>query len=266
MTAIVLMMLFCVGVAVCVLALVIIPARRQGKVLLTERGEDVVAGVRERSDAVTARASGAVDRVRARRADRRPGEGEALVGVDHGSVGHDEALAACDPTGAVFLGCTFTEAGLAAVRDRGAVVFPTVPDVPVNPYRAHLYSPAELFDPLPDGHYADSLDTPRNKQFRDAYAQQFKLQPDVYAVQGYDSGQLLVQGLAAVKGDMSNKPALYKALESAVIDSPRGKWTMSKAHNPVQDIYLRVVEKGDNKVLGVAAKALADSGAGCKLA
>ena len=115
-------------------------------------------------------------------------------------------------------------------------------------------------------HYADSLDTPRNKQFRDAYAQQFKLQPDVYAVQGYDSGQLLVQGLAAVKGDMSNKPALYKALESAVIDSPRGKWTMSKAHNPVQDIYLRVVEKGDNKVLGVAAKALADSGAGCKLA
>jgi len=91
------------------------------------------------------------------------------------------------------------------------------------------------------------------------------MQPDVYAVQGYDSGQLLVQGLAAVGGDMGNKAALYKALESAAIDSPRGKWTMSKAHNPVQDIYLRVVEKGDNKVIGVAAKALADSGAGCKL-
>ena len=40
---------------------------------------------------------------------------------------------------------------------------------------------------------------------------------------------------------------------------------MSKAHNPIQDIYLRVVEKGDNKVLGVSAKALADSGAGCKM-
>src|SRR3982751_5692470 len=37
-------------------------------------------------------------------------------------------------------------------------------------------------------HYSDSLDTPRNKQFRTAYASQFKLQPDVYAVQGYDSG------------------------------------------------------------------------------
>ena len=80
-----------------------------------------------------------------------------------------------------------------------------------------------------------------------------------------DTGLLLIQGANAVKGDLSAKPALYKALEGATIDSPRGKWTMSKAHNPIQDIYLRVVEKGDNKVLGVAAKALADSGAGCKM-
>ena len=114
-------------------------------------------------------------------------------------------------------------------------------------------------------HYSDSLDTPRNKAFRLAYAKTFRMQPDVYAVQGYDTGLLLAQGAAAVKGDLSSKVALYKALESAVIDSPRGKWTMSKAHNPVQDIYLRVVESKENKVLGVAAKALSDSGAGCKL-
>jgi branched-chain amino acid transport system substrate-binding protein len=114
-------------------------------------------------------------------------------------------------------------------------------------------------------HYSDSLDTPRNKQFRLAYAKTFRSQPDVYAVQGYDSGQLLLQGAAAVKGDLNNKQALYKAMEVAVIDSPRGKWTMSKSHNPIQDIYLRVVENKENKVIGVAAKALADSGAGCKM-
>ncbi|HSV15456.1 MAG TPA: ABC transporter substrate-binding protein, partial [Tepidisphaeraceae bacterium] len=66
-------------------------------------------------------------------------------------------------------------------------------------------------------HYSDSLDTPRNKQFRLAYAKKFHLQPDVYAVQGYDTGLLLSQGAAAVKGDLNNKQALYKALESAVI-------------------------------------------------
>ncbi len=114
-------------------------------------------------------------------------------------------------------------------------------------------------------HYADGLDTKRNKDFRLAYAKTFKMQPDVYAVQGYDTGLLLIQGANAVKGDLSQKPALYKAMEGAVIDSPRGKWAMSKAHNPVQDMYLREVVKGENKVLGVAAKALSDSGAGCRL-
>ena len=115
-------------------------------------------------------------------------------------------------------------------------------------------------------HYSDSLATPRNQAFRLAYAKTYRLQPDVYAVQGYDTGLLLALGANAVKGDLSSKPALYKALEGATIDSPRGKWTMSKSHNPVQDIYLRVVENKENKVLGVAAKALADSGAGCKMA
>ena len=114
-------------------------------------------------------------------------------------------------------------------------------------------------------HYSDSLDTPRNKAFRLAYAKAYKQQPDVYAVQGYDAGLLLITGANAVKGDLTNKAPLYKAMESAVIDSPRGKWTMSKAHNPVQDIYLRVVKDKENKVIGIAAKANADSGAGCKL-
>jgi branched-chain amino acid transport system substrate-binding protein len=115
-------------------------------------------------------------------------------------------------------------------------------------------------------HYSDSLETPRNKNFRTAYAKTFKSQPDVYSVQGYDTGLLLAMGANAVKGDLSQKPALHKAMEGATIDSPRGKWTMSRAHNPVQDFYLRVVEKGENKVLGVAAKALSDSGAGCRMA
>lgn len=114
-------------------------------------------------------------------------------------------------------------------------------------------------------HYSDSLDTPRNRQFRLDYAKAFKLQPDVYAVQGYDSGLLLAHGAAAVKGDLANKAALYKAMETAVIDSPRGRWTMSKSHNPVQDMYLRVVQNKENKVIGIAAKALADPGTGCRM-
>jgi branched-chain amino acid transport system substrate-binding protein len=114
-------------------------------------------------------------------------------------------------------------------------------------------------------HYSDSLETARNQKFRLEYAKAFRTQPDVYAVQGYDAGLLLIQGANAVKGDLNNKAALYAAMENAKIDSPRGKWSMSKAHNPIQDMYLRKVENKENRVIGIAAKAVQDSGAGCKM-
>ncbi|MDR2240880.1 MAG: ABC transporter substrate-binding protein [Zoogloeaceae bacterium] len=113
-------------------------------------------------------------------------------------------------------------------------------------------------------HYGDNLNVPKDKAFRLAYAKAWKLQPDVYAVQGYDAGQLLAAGLDAVKGDISNKAGVIKAMESAKIDSPRGAWTLSKAHNPVQDIYLRKVVGNQNVVQSVAWKALADPARGCK--
>ena len=114
-------------------------------------------------------------------------------------------------------------------------------------------------------HYADSLDTPRDKSFRLAYAKTYKLQPDVYAVQGYDAAQMLRTGLTAVKGDVSKKAEFADALRKARIDSPRGAFTLSKSHNPVQDIYLRQVSGKENKLIGVATKGLADPGRGCRL-
>ena len=114
-------------------------------------------------------------------------------------------------------------------------------------------------------HYADGLNTPRDNAFRTAYAKSFKLQPDVYAVQGFDAAQILATGLKAVKGDIAKKADFAAAVQKATIDSPRGPFTMSRAHNPVQDIYLRKVDGKENKVVGVAAKALADPARGCKL-
>jgi branched-chain amino acid transport system substrate-binding protein len=114
-------------------------------------------------------------------------------------------------------------------------------------------------------HYADGLNTPRDNAFRLAYAKAFKMQPDVYAVQGYDAAQLLNIGLTAVKGDAKNAAGFSAAVTKATIDSPRGKFTMSKAHNPVQDFYLRQVSGKENKVVGIASKALADPARGCNL-
>ena len=114
-------------------------------------------------------------------------------------------------------------------------------------------------------HYGDGIETPKNKTFRLNYAKTYKLQPDVYAVQGYDAGLLLAAGLKAVKGDVSKKKELIAAMEKAEIDSPRGKWKMSKDHNPVQDMYLRKVVGKENKVMSVAIKALDYPARGCKM-
>ncbi len=65
--------------------------------------------------------------------------------------------------------------------------------------------------------------------------------------------------------DDPERKALVAAMESARIDSPRGRMTLSRAHNPVMDMYLRRVEGGRNKVVGIAAPALADPARGCKM-
>ena len=114
-------------------------------------------------------------------------------------------------------------------------------------------------------HYADNLDTPRNNNFRKAYAITFKSQPDVYAVQGFDAAQILAAGLKAVNGDLSKRDALTAAMHKITVDSPRGKFTISPSGNPVQDIYLREVRGNNNEFRSVAVKSLSDPARGCKL-
>jgi branched-chain amino acid transport system substrate-binding protein len=114
-------------------------------------------------------------------------------------------------------------------------------------------------------HYADSLGNARDNAFRLAYAKAYKMQPDVYAVQGYDAAQILGIGLAATKGDPTKKAEFAAAVRKAKIDSPRGAFSLSKSHNPVQDIYLRQVVGDQNKVIGIASKSLTDPGRGCRM-
>ena len=114
-------------------------------------------------------------------------------------------------------------------------------------------------------HYADNLDTPRNNAFRKSFALTYKANADVYAVQGYDAAQILHAGLKAVNGDLGKRDALTAAMRKTTVDSPRGKFTLSPAGNPVQDMYLREAKGVNNEFRSVAVKGLADPARGCKL-
>ena len=115
-------------------------------------------------------------------------------------------------------------------------------------------------------HYGDGLNNPKNRSFRAAFKEKTSREADVYAVQGYDSAQLLGVGLDATRGDPSAERELVRAMRGARIDSPRGAFTLSPSHNPVQNIYLREAKGGENRVIGIAAEALADPGTGCRMA
>lgn len=114
-------------------------------------------------------------------------------------------------------------------------------------------------------HYADNLETPRNNAFRKSFALAYRQNADVYAVQGYDAAQLLAAGLNAVKGDMGKREAMYAAMRKATVDSPRGKFTLNAAGNPVQDMYVREAKGVNNEFVSVAVKGLADPARGCRM-
>ena len=115
-------------------------------------------------------------------------------------------------------------------------------------------------------HYGDGLDNAKNVAFRKAFQDKAGREADVYAVQGYDSAQLLAVGLEAVKGNIEDEDNLHKAIENAKLESPRGRIAMSPQHNVVHDIYLRKVTGGENKVIATAVEQLADPGSACKMA
>ena len=68
------------------------------------------------------------------------------------------ALLVVDSSQAVFLGCPMEPQALAHVRAGGALVFPPVPDLPFDPYRAAPYTPDELYGGLETGGYAGTAD------------------------------------------------------------------------------------------------------------
>jgi predicted Rossmann-fold nucleotide-binding protein len=59
---------------------------------------------------------------------------------------------------AAFLGCSISETAAGDLRQRGALVFPPVPHLPFDPYRATLYTAAELYSGIDEKPYEQTPD------------------------------------------------------------------------------------------------------------
>lgn len=76
-------------------------------------------------------------------------------------------LAQTHANGTVVLGGATTPALDGHLRQIGALVFPTDPALPVNPYRGTLYTPAELYTGLAEGGYSATPDARAYRWLRD---------------------------------------------------------------------------------------------------
>ncbi|HLF28530.1 MAG TPA: ABC transporter substrate-binding protein [Anaerolineae bacterium] len=95
-------------------------------------------------------------------------------------------------------------------------------------------------------HWALGLDNPDNKTFIAAYQSQYDETANVFAVQGYDTGRVIVEMLNRVQGDTSDPDKLIQALDGISFNSPRGAFALDpKTQAPRHHIYLREVQQVD---------------------
>ena len=102
--------------------------------------------------------------------------------------------------------------------------------------------------------WVNDLPNPTNKKYVADYRAKYKSNPAFYGSQSYDAVALIDSGLKAVKGDMSKKDALRKALEKANFKSVRGNFKFGPNHVPIQNFYLQdAVKDGDDYRLKTVA-------------
>jgi len=93
-------------------------------------------------------------------------------------------------------------------------------------------------------HYSAALATPANRKFAQAYEAKYKQVPSYYSEGTYVAGVALKAALEATAGDIENVDRFLSALRRVDLsDAPRGPMRFDGFGNPIQNIYVRKVER-----------------------
>ena len=108
-------------------------------------------------------------------------------------------------------------------------------------------------------HWALMLDNPANRKFTAAYKARTGKDANVFAVQGYDTGRVIVEMLNTVQGDTSNVNSMIDSMAGISFDSPRGPFSLDRnSQNPTQHIYVREVQEVDGSLHNVVIEDLGE--------
>ena len=92
--------------------------------------------------------------------------------------------------------------------------------------------------------YSEVLDNPANKKFVKGFRAKAKKAASYYSEGAYSGGRWIVEAIKAIDGDVENRAKLLQALKNVELkDLPRGPMKLDHYGNPVQNVYIRKVQK-----------------------
>jgi branched-chain amino acid transport system substrate-binding protein len=106
-------------------------------------------------------------------------------------------------------------------------------------------------------HYSGSLDNPANAAFAAAYRARFKKVPSYYGESMYTGAKWLVAAIEKLGGHVEDPERLAEALRAVkVTDVPRGPVELDSYGSPVQNIYIRRVERVNGELRNTVIETL----------
>ena len=106
-------------------------------------------------------------------------------------------------------------------------------------------------------HYSAALDTAANRKFAAAYRARFGKVPSYYSESMYSGAKWFAAAADAVHGDVEDSAAFLRALRNVrVTDLPRGPVRLDEYGSPVENVYIRKVERVNGELQNTVIETL----------
>ena len=92
-------------------------------------------------------------------------------------------------------------------------------------------------------HYSAAIDTPANQTFVKAYRSKYGKVPGYYSENNYSTAMWIDQAIQRAGGKYPGPEQFIKIMQSIKLDAPRGPVELDENRNPVENVYIKKVEK-----------------------
>jgi len=91
--------------------------------------------------------------------------------------------------------------------------------------------------------YSAALTTPKNEAFVKAYRAKYGKVPSYFSESNYTTAQLIDETIKKLNGKFAGAEQFVKTMTTLTVDAPRGPVSFDDMRNPIQNIYIKKVEK-----------------------